>query len=139
MTGGEAAAAAAAGAVLSGIAATLVTFHRIRRAGRVRDDAEVRTVLFNALDGREVDPREIDALRPAQRRALETRACSLLPKLRGQDKESLARLLEQRGAVEAARRHSRSKRPAARVRRASSSATPVLRQPCPTCWSCSIS
>lgn len=83
---------------------------------RSRAEACVRPILFRALDGGEIDIAAIDALRPVQRRAIEAQARSLLPKVKGRDKEVLARLLQRRGAVVTARRQSRSRRATARIR-----------------------
>lgn len=117
MTGGEAVAGIIAAAVLGAtLAGAVVLRRRARAARRRRAEEDVRPLLFGALDRGDIDPRTIDALKPVERRALEAQARSLLPKLRGQDKESLARLLERRGAVEEARRQSRSKRAAARAK-----------------------
>jgi HEAT repeat protein len=66
--------------------------------------------LYRALEPGEVTPAEVEALTRSQKRALEALARSLLPKLRGQDREALGRLLAQRGAVDTARKDRHSKR-----------------------------
>jgi HEAT repeat protein len=114
VTGGGVLAAASVGAVLGSlVAAVIVARDRARRAREAQ--AEVRPILFGILDEGDFDPRTLDALKPGQQHALEAQARSLLPKLRGQDREVLAKLLDRRGAVDAARRQSRSKRAAARA------------------------
>lgn len=82
---------------------------------RSRAEAYVRPLLFQALDAGDIDAAAIDGLTPVQRRAIERQARALLPKVKGQDKEALARLLQRRGAVAAARRQTRSKRSRARI------------------------
>ena len=84
-----------------------------RRQARLRES--VRPVLYSALEAGRLDPATIDTLDPARQRALESHARSLLPNVRGQDRETLAYLLERRGAVESARRRTRSRRPASRI------------------------
>jgi len=99
---------AVAAILLIVLASAVVAGNRARLAGQARAAAQVRPVLFSALDG-VIDQPTIDALKPAQRRAFKAQALSLLPKLKGQDKETLARLLDRRGAIEAARHRSHSK------------------------------
>jgi HEAT repeat protein len=84
-----------------------------RRAGL---EASVRPILFRAIDGGDVDLSTISALDGPRQRAVESQARSLLPKLRGEEREALARLLEERGVVDAARRQSHSRRPTARAK-----------------------
>jgi HEAT repeat protein len=116
VTGGGVLAAASVSAVLGAlVSVVIVARDRARRAREARAEAEVRPILFGILDEGDFNPRTVDALKPAQQRALEAQARSLLPKLRGQDREVLAKLLDRRGAVDAARRQSRSKRAAARA------------------------
>lgn len=97
-------------------AAALVLGHRARRRRTARLEAEVRPVLFGALDAGDIDPTSIDALRPASRRALAAQARALLPSLRGNDKDTLGRLLDRLGTVDVARRQSRSRRADVRAR-----------------------
>ena len=78
-----------------------------RRRLAERDDA-VRSALFRALD----DPGQpiLDELGPSDAKLLEAKARALLPALRGSDRETLARLLDGRGATTAARRQCHSRR-----------------------------
>jgi HEAT repeat protein len=110
MIGGEVAAAAACAVTAVLIASVLGLRARSRRARAAGAESEVRPLLFEALDRGEFDPTVLAALTPVQRRALQAQARSLLPKLRGQDRETLGRLLDLDGSVDAARRQSRSKR-----------------------------
>lgn len=86
-----------------------------RQARRDRRIAAIRPIIYGALDEGDVDWKAVDALEPALQRALDTKARSLLPKLRGEDRQVLGRLLEHRGAVDAARRETRSRRAASRA------------------------
>jgi HEAT repeat protein len=91
----------------------------IRKARRSRTErvaAAVRPLLFSAIDTGDIDVRAIDGLGRAGRRALDTQARALLPQLRGEDHDNLVRLLDHGGAVRAARRQVRSRRPGARAR-----------------------
>src|SRR4051812_35587414 len=116
MTGGEVAAAAAAGAALSAVLTlAMVARNRARRTRQAQANARVRPILFSVLDGGAIERRTIDALGPVEQRALDAQARSLLPKLRGEEKESLARLLDRRGAVQAAQVQSHSRRAADRA------------------------
>ncbi|HUQ64251.1 MAG TPA: HEAT repeat domain-containing protein [Acidimicrobiales bacterium] len=116
MNGGGVAAFAAAGAALSAaVAISIVARNQVRRRRQNQAHARVRPILFGILDGGAIDRRTIDALDPFEQRALDAQAHSLLPKLRGQEKESLARLLDRRGAVQAAKLRTRSRRPSARA------------------------
>lgn len=101
-----------AAAIVGGVAFAVRWAISVRRA-RLKES--VRPVLFRVLEAGHVDLGVISALKPARQRALESDARSLLPKLRGRDHDTLARLLERRGAVEEARRQTRSRRPAARA------------------------
>jgi HEAT repeat protein len=76
----------------------------------------VRPLLFRALDEGDVDPAALAALSRAERRALDAQARALLPQLRGEDHDTLGRLLEREGAVAAARRQVHSGRAATRAR-----------------------
>ena len=104
--------AASASAVVAGIAAA----NKAKRDRRARAAASVRPILYGALDRGDLDAEAVERLSPRQRRALEEQARSLLPKLRGQDHETLARLLDRRGAVAKAKRETRSRLPAVRAR-----------------------
>ena len=113
----EVVAAAVAGAASAFLIAGIVLLRdRSRRAEMGRADAEVRPLLFEGLDHGEFDADALAALTPVQRQALEAQARSLLPKLRGKDRETLGRLLEQEGAVDVARRQSHSKRARTRAK-----------------------
>ncbi len=87
-----------------------------RARARARAVAEVRPILFEALDGDAIDARILDRLKPSRRRALDALARDLLPSVRGPDREMLVGLLDRQGAVETARRNSRSSRPSVRLR-----------------------
>jgi len=89
---------------------------RLRRARRARAEAAVRPILFDAIDRGAPDGATFDALDPVEQRALEALARSLLPKLRGRDRDALARLLDLRGTVAVAHRHTRSRRASVRAR-----------------------
>ena len=90
-----------------------------RRGGRADDSeavaAEVRTLLFQAIDAGDLAPSAVEALTPGQRDVLETQARALLPSLRGEDREAVGRVLDRLGAVEAARRQIRSRRAVVRA------------------------
>jgi len=85
-----------------------------RRRSRLKD--AVRPVLLRALDDGDIAPGVVESLGASRQRALESDARTLLPKLRGSDHDTLARLLERRGAVESARRQSHSRRASARAK-----------------------
>jgi HEAT repeat protein len=108
--------AASSAAVATVVTVVVVAGNRARRERRARLAAAVRPVLYGALDRGELDNTTVESLTPAERRALEDQARSLLPKLRGQDHDTLARLLDRRGAVAKAKRETRSRRPATRAR-----------------------
>lgn len=117
MISGEVVAAAVAGAATAFlIAGVLLVWNRSRRAEAARAEVEVRPLLFEALDRGELAPELLASLTPVQRDALDAQARSLLPKLRGKDRETLGRLLDLDGSVEAARRQSHSKRARTRAR-----------------------
>ena len=94
----------------------------LRARTRARAEAEVRPILFDALDGTGldgdgIDPHLLERLKPSRRRALDALARDLLPSVRGPDKELLVALLDNAGgAVETARRDSRSSRASVRLR-----------------------
>jgi HEAT repeat protein len=89
---------------------------RLFQSRRAAADDAVRPILFAAIDAGDVDVPGLKALKSVERRALDRQAVALLPQLRGQDHDNLARLLEHNGAVGAARRQLRSPRAAARAR-----------------------
>ena len=105
---------AVAAACAAACAAAFMLWDRSRSNGQARAAADARPILFNVLDGG--DPGAIDSLEPAQRRIVEAQARSLLPKVKGRDKDVLARLLEKGGAVESARRQSHSRRATSRAK-----------------------
>jgi len=84
-----------------------------RRPGGV--DAEIRPILFRAIDEGHLDDAVLDGLSAAQHQALEAQARALLPSLRGEDRDTLGRLLDRLGTVDAARRLARSKRAVVRA------------------------
>jgi len=84
---------------------------RSRRQRRTERADEVRSALFRTLDQPDESARIIDGLVASDRKLLEIKARAVLPALRGEDRETLARLLESRGATDAARRQCRSRRP----------------------------
>jgi len=88
---------------------------RSRRQRRTERADEVRTALFRTLDQPDESARIIDGLVASDRKLLEIKARAVLPALRGEDRETLARLLESRGATDAARRQCRSRRASDRV------------------------
>ncbi len=109
MTGGQAVAAVTAGAALLAIVLGVVARRRTQQE-MARAEEHVRPILYRALDEGTFDSRTIDALTPVQQRCLEGQARGLLHNLSGRDRETLARLLDHRGAVEAARQQTRSTR-----------------------------
>jgi len=117
--GGQAVAAAAALAVTAGALITFaVSARRRRRSGGATDaamEAEVRRMLFRAVDEGDLAPSAIQALSAPQQRALEAQARTLLPNLRGEDHETIGRVLDRLGAVDAAREQAQSKRALARA------------------------
>lgn len=87
-----------------------------RQVRQDRRDAAVRPIIHRALDDGEVDWKAVGALDPRLQRVLDARASSLLPNLRGEDRWALARLLQQRGVIDTARRETRSRRATSRAR-----------------------
>lgn len=108
--------AVAAGLALTVIPATTVMSRRQRQRRQALAETAVRPILFEAIDRGDIDGATIDALDPVEQRALEALARSLLPKLRGTDHDTLANLLDRRGSVDVARRHTRSRRASVRAR-----------------------
>ena len=117
MIDGEAVAAGVALAVAAAGLGTigLSTRKRTKKAGGAEVEAEVRTILFRAIDQGHLAPEAIEALTPAQHQVLEAQARALLPSLRGEDRQTLGVVLDRLGAVDAARRQARSKRAVARA------------------------
>jgi HEAT repeat protein len=96
---------------LSSLAAAIVfVAHRHHRARHLEREAAVRTVLFRTLQDPSRSDEFVGALFPSDGPILEAKARSLLTDLKGEDRETLARLLDSRGAVAAARRQCRSRR-----------------------------
>ena len=117
MSAGEVMTALAGGAVLIAVVAALIVARRFdRRARLTRAEGEVRPVLYAAMDRGAFVPGEVDKLSRTQQRALEEMGRSLLPKLRGADRETLGRLLDHWGAADAARKQRHSKRTVVRAR-----------------------
>lgn len=117
MIGGEAVAAGAAlAAVVSVLVALVVSSRRRdRRADEAGVEAEVRTLLFRAIDAGEVPAGVVEGLTPVQHEVMERQARSLLPSLRGKDRETLGTMLDRLGAVDAARLQARSKKAVTRA------------------------
>lgn len=116
MTGGGVEVVAVGAAGIAFLAAVFVLHRKVRRGAAARLEAEVRPILFAGLDAGDIDPAAIDGLQPASKRALEAQARALLPSLRGNDKDTLGRLLDQLGAVAVVRRQTRSRRADVRAR-----------------------
>jgi HEAT repeat protein len=114
---GEAVAAGAALAVASAGLFGLVLSSRTRtkKAGGADVEAEVRQILFRAIDEGGISAADVEALTPVQHQVLEAQAKALLPNLRGKDRETLGVVLDSLGAVDAARRQAKSKRAVARA------------------------
>lgn len=94
---------------LAVVAASVGFATRGRRRDRLAQrEVVVRAALFRTL----AEPGEattiLDHLVAADRRLLEAKSRALLPLLRGEDHETLARLLESRGAIQEARHQCRS-------------------------------
>jgi HEAT repeat protein len=106
----------AATAVCAAVPGAGVVRARSRRSRSARAETEMRPVLYAALDAGGFDPKVVDALSRTERRVLEAQARSLLPKLRGSDHETLGRMLDRWGAVDEARRQSRSRRAGTRAK-----------------------
>ena len=101
---------------LCGLAVWACAATRRRRAPQLaRREAAVRSALYRTLDSPGEPSELLDDLDAAANKLLEAKARALLPALRGEDRETLARLLESRGATEAARRQCRSRRATARA------------------------
>ena len=117
MITGEAVAAGAALAVASYgcVRIGVSSRKRNRQAGGEAVEAEVRRMLFRAIDEGDLSSAAIEALSPVQHQVLERQAKNLLPSLRGKDRETLGVVLDRLGAVDAARRQAKSKRAVARA------------------------
>lgn len=117
MIDGEAVAAGAALAVASSGLFAIVVSSRKRnsRAAGADVEAEVRVMLFRAIDEGDLPAAIVEGLTPIRHQMLETQAKALLPSLRGKDRETLGVVLDRLGAVEAARRQTKSKRAVARA------------------------
>ncbi len=85
------------------------------RERQARRDSAVRAALYRTLDDPGQPVRILADLQAADRRRLEAKARALLPALRGEDRETLARLLESQGVTDTARRQCRSRLPRVRV------------------------
>ena len=116
MSGGEAVAVLAVVVSAIVLAAAAIAGQRVLRTRRSKAEAAVRPLLFQSIDAGDVDVHALKALKAVERQALHRQATALLPQLRGQDHEHLARLLESNGEVRAARRQLRSPSAAARAR-----------------------
>ncbi len=97
-------------ALTSLAAALLFVARRHRRERHTEREAAVRTVLFRTLQEPGRSDEFVGALVPSDGPILEAKARTLLADLKGEDRETLARLLESRGAVAAARRQCKSHR-----------------------------
>lgn len=115
MIGGEVVAAAAAFCAASSALVATVLSRKPGQGSTVDIEAEMRSVLFRALDKGDLDPSVVESLNNVQRRTLETQARALLPSLRGEDRDTLGRMLDRLGAVDAARRQTHSKRAVVRA------------------------
>jgi HEAT repeat protein len=100
-----------AGFVAAGVAPHFGAWSR-RSTGA---DAGTRQILFRAIDEGDLDPATLEGLSGAQQKALETQARALLPSLRGEDRDTLGRMLDRLGTVDAARRRTHSKRAVVRA------------------------
>jgi HEAT repeat protein len=87
---------------------------RSRQRWAQRENA-VRHALYRTLDEPGESARIVDDLVAGDRKLLEAKARAILPALRGEDRETLARLLESRGATEVARRKCRSRQATTRA------------------------
>jgi hypothetical protein len=117
MISGEVVAATAAlCAASAGLVAAGVSPHLRRRPHQSTDvDAEVRRIVFRAIDQGDLDQATLDGLSSVQQRALESQARALLPSLKGEDRDTLGRMLDRLGTVDAARQRTHSKRAVVRA------------------------
>ena len=97
--------------VLTSLGAALVfVARRHHHARHTEREVAVRTALFRTLREPDRSDEFVGALIPSDGPILEAKARHLLADLKGEDRETLARLLESRGAVAAARRQCKSHR-----------------------------
>ena len=109
--GGALAVGAALAVASSGLVAIVLSSRkRNTKASGADVEAEVRQILFGAIDEGDLSAAAIEALTPLQHEVLERQAKHLLSSLRGKDRETLGVVLDRLGAVEAARRQAKSKR-----------------------------
>lgn len=106
--------------VLCGLSCALsawagVAARRRHERDRARREVAVRGALYRSLAEPSQSARIMDDLDVADRKLLEAKTRAVLPALRGEDRETLAMLLEQRGATEVARRKCRSRKASARA------------------------
>lgn len=90
--------------------AVVFVARRHRRDKHMEREAAVRTALFRTLQEPGRSDEFVGALIPSDGPILEAKARTLLADLKGEDRETLAHLLESRGAVSAARRQCKSHR-----------------------------
>jgi len=118
MINGEVVAATAALCAASSALVATGLSPRVRATGRRSGnagDAEVRAILFRAIDERGFAPGALEALSPTHHRALEAQAQALLPSLRGEDRDTVGKILDRLGTVDKARRKAHSKRAVVRA------------------------
>ncbi len=87
----------------------------VSRRRRPRRDAAVRAALYRALAQPGESTRIVEDLAAGDRKLMEAQARALLPALRGEDRDTLAYLLESSGATVVARRRCRSRRAGSRA------------------------
>jgi HEAT repeat protein len=85
---------------------------------RHRLEAIVRPALLHYLAEENPDPDQLDVAGRAAGHSLDTLAAGLLPKLRGEDRDALTRVLMDRGTIAKARRRTRLPGPVTRARAA---------------------
>jgi HEAT repeat protein len=106
-------------AVACGLLGALATWAIVgkgrRREQRLRREEAVRSVLFRTLDEAGPPADILHQLPRSESRLLEAKARALLPALRGDDRETLALLLDAGGATRAARQRCHSRRTNVRV------------------------
>jgi HEAT repeat protein len=100
---------------LCGLAVWAVAGRPRRRQRRLQRENAVRSVLFRTLDEPVPSAAILGELRRSDNKLLEAKARAMLPALRGSDRESLAQLLEARGATTSARQRCHSHRPTVRI------------------------
>ena len=107
--------AAVACGFLCGLAVWAVAGRHRRHQRRLEREDTIRSVLFRTLDEPRPSPAILGELRRSDSKLLEAKARAMLPALRGGDRETLARLLEARGATLSARHRCHSRRTNVRV------------------------